>query len=95
VKIQKAPERRRRTLSVQWLIIVLAAIPPTLASVSSLIVTLRSGSAVIEVKAKVEEVARHTNSMKDALIDAAKTEGRAAGVQEEKIRQRSNGQNPN
>ena len=60
---------------------LIAGIPPTLASLSALIISLRNGK-------KVDEVHKATNSMKDALVKAALIEGHAAGVAEEKARKK-------
>lgn len=59
------------------LIALIAAVPPTLASVAALIVS-------IVTMRKTEKVHIATNSMKDALVAAALKEGHAAGVKDEK-----------
>ena len=61
------------------LLAIIASVPPTLASIAALVVSLRNGR-------KVEEVHKATNSMKDALVAAAKLEGHAQGVADEKAR---------
>ncbi len=60
---------------------LIASIPPTLAAVAALIVSMRNGR-------KVEEVHKATNSMKDALVAAALIQGHAEGVKEEREREK-------
>jgi len=50
----------------------IATLPATIAAVAALIVSIRNGS-------KVEEVRHATNSMKDQLVAAALREGTSAG----------------
>ncbi len=61
------------------IIAFVAVLPATIASVAALIVA-------IGTSAKVEEVHKATNSMKDALVAAALLAGKAQGVEEEKQR---------
>lgn len=61
------------------IVALITAVPPTIASVAALIVSIMNGR-------KVEAVHKATNSMKDALVAAAKLEGHAAGVAEEQAR---------
>ncbi len=65
------------------LVALIMAIPPTLASLASVVMAWKTGK-------KVEEVHKATNGMKDALIASATREGHAAGVLSEHARN-SNG----
>lgn len=53
------------------------ALPPTLAALGTLIVSLRNSK-------KTDEIKEATNGMKDALVQSAHREGKAEGVKEEK-----------
>ncbi len=61
------------------LLALIAGFPATIASISALIVVLKT-------RRQVEEVHKATNSMKDALVAAALVTGHAAGVKEERER---------
>ena len=65
------------------IVAVIAAFPPTIASVAAVLISLNT-------QAKVEQVHLATNSMKDALVAATRKEslqeGREQGAVEEKAR---------
>jgi len=83
----KTSKRRRpvqKSINASTVIIAfVAATPPTIAAISALVISLRT-------EVRVEGVQHATNSMKDALVAAARqlalVEGYAKGVAEEKIR---------
>jgi hypothetical protein len=66
------------------LTILVAAIPTTVAAITTMVVSLRTGR-------RVEEVHVATNSMKDALVARTRSdalqEGKAAGIAEQKAKQ--------
>ena len=64
-------------MSDPLILALIVAIGPTLASVAALIVALKT-------KTKVEEVHVATNSMKDALVAAARSNGHIQGVKDER-----------
>jgi len=72
-------DRRVKLDLTAILIAAIASIPPTLAAVGALIISLNT-------QEKVAKVEHATNSMKDALVKAALLEGEVAGVAKEKNR---------
>jgi len=60
-------------------IAAIAALPPTVLALASLIVGIRNSR-------KVEEVHRATNSLTDRLVASTKLEAHAAGIKEEQNR---------
>lgn len=61
------------------LIALVAALPPTLLALASLIATIKNIR-------KIEEVRHATNSLTDRLVESTRLESHAAGVKEEKDR---------
>lgn len=61
------------------LVAFVAVLPATIASIASLVIAANT-------QTKVEEVHKATNSMKDALVAAAKIEGRVQGAADEKAK---------
>lgn len=60
-------------LSDTALLAIVAAVPPTLLALATLVVSLRNSK-------KVEEVHKATNSMKDALVLTTEKEALARGI---------------
>ena len=63
------------------IVALIVAIPPTLAAVTALIVSLRNNSLAIENKAAVKEVHLSINSRLDEMLQLSK----AAGIQEGRL----------
>lgn len=81
------PPREKRTVDFRTVLIALiAAIPPTVASVAAVIISLNTN-------AKVEVVHKATNSLTEKLVSVTRTdalqEGHADGVKDEKAREQA------
>lgn len=68
-------------MSDQLLVAMIGALPATIASVAALLVSMRNGR-------KVEEVRKATNHMKDELVAITDKEAHARGVKDERKRRR-------
>jgi len=66
-------------LLAQVIIAAIAALPPTLLAWAAMRSSNRN-------EAKVEDIHKATNSMKDALVESARANGRASGVKSEQDR---------
>jgi hypothetical protein len=65
-----------------WVALI-SAIPPTIASIAALVVSVKNSR-------KLDEVHHATNGMKDALVEATRVEatavGKAEGIEGERVR---------
>lgn len=61
-------------------------LPATIAALAAFVTSIAGVVISIRNARKVEEIHKSTNSMKDALVEAAAREGHAAGVREEQER---------
>lgn len=72
------------------LIALITGIPPTIASIAALIVSVKTLAVSARNSRKLDDVHTATNGMKDALVEATRSEatavGKAEGVEGERVR---------